>query len=232
MARTSKETTENGITGGKEAGATDTPRTVVQITAPKFAVAQFPIEGTSPYVQHKFSEKARKKIQKTQEAGQQSRKGVKREPRNFEADYEAAMYIADEGWHGIPAAAFRHAGISACRLVGFKMTIAKLTIFVEADGYCGSTALVRITEGKPEPTEPMAVRNDNGSMDLRVRPMWRPGWKAKVRIRYDEDQFSLADVTNLLARAGQQVGVGEGRPDSKESAGMGWGLFKISEAAK
>jgi len=36
-------------------------------------------------------------------------------------------------------------------------------------------------------------------------------------------------LTNLLARAGLQVGIGEGRPDSKNSAGMGWGLFQIEE---
>jgi len=31
----------------------------------------------------------------------------------------------------------------------------------------------------------------------------------------------------LLARVGMQVGIGEGRPDSKNSAGMGWGLFEV-----
>jgi hypothetical protein len=33
-----------------------------------------------------------------------------------------------------------------------------------------------------------------------------------------------------MARVGLQVGIGEGRPDSKNSAGMGWGLFTIEEA--
>lgn len=35
------------------------------------------------------------------------------------------------------------------------------------------------------------------------------------------------DVANLMNRVGAQVGIGEGRPDSKNSAGMGWGLFSI-----
>jgi hypothetical protein len=26
---------------------------------------------------------------------------------------------------------------------------------------------------------------------------------------------------------GRQVGIGEGRPDSRNSCGMGWGLFEI-----
>jgi len=30
-------------------------------------------------------------------------------------------------------------------------------------------------------------------------------------------------------RVGQQVGICEGRPDSKNSAGMGWGLFTLED---
>jgi hypothetical protein len=36
-----------------------------------------------------------------------------------------------------------------------------------------------------------------------------------------------ADIANLIARVGLQVGIGEGRPDSKQSAGLGFGLFEI-----
>lgn len=45
----------------------------------------------------------------------------------------------------------------------------------------------------------MAVRNATGVADIRVRPMWRE-WSADLRIRYDADQFTLNEVTNLLAR--------------------------------
>jgi len=31
---------------------------------------------------------------------------------------------------------------------------------------------------------------------------------------------------------GLQVGIGEGRPDSKNSAGMGWGMFTIEDKEK
>jgi hypothetical protein len=50
-------------------------------------------------------------------------------------------------------------------------------------------------------------------------------------VRFDADQFTLRDIANLLLRAGMQVGVGEGRPDSKKSCGMGWGTFEIKEQA-
>lgn len=65
-----------------------------------------------------------------------------------------------------------------------------------------------------------------GVADIRWRPMWEQ-WSAKVRVRWDANQFSAQDVVNLLSRAGMQVGIGEGRPDSKASNGMGWGMFEV-----
>lgn len=200
-------------------------RTVV-IEPPKFEIAKIKIVGVSPYVQNKFSRKAREKMEETQRAGEQARKRRKREAKDFEAVYREAMHISKQGWYGIPAPAFRNAMISACRIVGFKMTIAKLSVFVEADGIDADdgTPLVRIM-GEPRAHEAM-VRNATGVADIRWRPMWEE-WSAVVRARWDSAQFSASDVVNLLARAGMQVGVGEGRPDSKDSNGQGWGLFEV-----
>jgi len=52
-------------------------------------------------------------------------------------------------------------------------------------------------------------------------------WAAKLRVKYDQDQFSTQDIFNLISRVGAQVGIGAGRPDSKASAGMGFGTFEI-----
>ena len=118
--------------------------------------------------------------------------------------------------------------ISACRTVGFQMTKSKLGVFIEPDGFDATDAspLVRILKGEPEYSE-LPVRNATGVVDLRARPMWQPGWEADIRIRFDGDMFSVEDVANLLLRVGCQVGIGEGRPDSPKSCGMGWGLFDI-----
>lgn len=202
----------------------------VAIAPPNFKVGVFKIRGTAPYVQNKFSQKAREMIADKHRAGPQAGKGKKREPKDFTANYEAAMHKSTAGWIGIPAPAFRAGCISACRLVGFKMTLAKLSVFVIADGIDADandrTPLVKITKGKPRYTE-MAVRNETGVVDIRARPMWDIGWEAELKIRFDGDQFSIEDVANLLSRVGEQVGIGEGRPDSKNSNGMGWGTFEI-----
>jgi hypothetical protein len=216
--------TAKTVSKGASAPAGNVER--VEIPAPNFHVCEMKIVGTAPFVMHKFSQKARNQIIHTQQAGSQAKGKKVREPKNFDEVYQGAMHLSPEGWCGIPAGAFRNAMISACRTVGYKMTHAKLAAFVFADGFDAEdeTPLVRIF-GEPK-RHTMHARNDNGSVDIRVRPMWKK-WHAVVRIRYDADMFSLRDVTNLMMRVGQQVGIGEGRPDSKNSAGMGWGLFDI-----
>lgn len=200
---------------------------VIQITAPDFRTIALDIKGTAPLVINKFSAKAQETMRATQEAGSVAKSKKTREAKDFEALFNGARHISDDGWDGIHAASFRNAAISACRAAGFVMTKAKLAIFVEADGFDrdDKTPLVRITEGEPE----MVIspcRNASGVIDLRPRPTYFP-WAATLRIRFDGGILTETDIVNLIARVGLQVGIGEGRPDSKQSAGLGNGLFEI-----
>lgn len=208
--------------------ATAIPKTTVQIAAPRLRTAKFKLIGTAPFVQLRFSQKAMNAMMTKMEAGSSAKNKKVRNARDFDDDFKQAQHISTQGWVGIPAGAFRSAMISACRLVNFKMTLAKLSVFIEADGIdkVDGVPLVKI-EGKPEKNI-MAVRNATGVADIRCRPMWRK-WSVELRVRYDEDQFSLDDISNLLSRVGAQVGVGEGRPDSRESAGLGWGTFELAK---
>lgn len=197
------------------------------IDPPKIETGLFEIEGTAPYVQLRFSEKAIKAMREKHEAGTTANKSRKKEARDFDEDFRHSMhYDEKDGWVGIPASAFRAGMISACRLVGFKMTIAKMSVFVLPDGFdrVDGTPLIRIN-GEPEPLT-MHTRNATGVCDLRVRAKFWP-WSAKVAVQYDGAQFTDKDVANLLMRVGAQVGIGEGRPDSKNSSGMGWGTFRL-----
>jgi hypothetical protein len=210
--------------------ATAPKQEAVAITAPRITTAEFRIVGTAPYVQLRFSEKAMNAMREKMEAGSQATKKKAREARDFNEDFRQALHVSDEGWNGIPASAFRNAMISACRLVGFKMTLAKLSVFIKADGIdrVDGVPLVKI-EGEPEPMR-MHTRNATGVADLRVRPMWRE-WGCQLRVNYDAEQFGPDDVVNLFSRVGLQVGIGEGRPDSRASAGLGWGTFEIAEVS-
>jgi hypothetical protein len=204
----------------------------VRVTAPNFKTAEFQLTGTAPYVQLAFSEKARNKIRESHAAGSTAKKGTKREAKNFAALFKSAQHISEQGWNGIPASAFRHAMVEACTLVDFHKTKARKAVFIESQGYDRSEGqpLIRIY-GKPEHRE-HTVRNANGMPDIRVRAWFNPGWKASIRVTFDADLFTLTDITNLLMRAGMQVGIGEGRPSSKNSIGMQWGTFSIAGGAK
>lgn len=199
----------------------------VVITRPDMRVISLEISGTSPLVINKFSSKAKELMMATQMAGSTAKSRKAREAKDFEELYNGARHISSEGWDGIHAASFRNAAISACRAAGFVMTKAKLAIFIEPDGFDADdmTPLVRITQGEPQ----MVVspcRNASGVIDLRPRPTYFP-WGATLRIRYDAGILTETDVCNLIARVGMQVGIGEGRPDSKASAGVGNGLFNL-----
>ena len=199
----------------------------ITIKEPNIQTAEIEIEGISPLVQNKFSKKAKDKMMATMAAGTTAKGKKVREPRDYDDDFLQAQHISEEGWAGLPAPAFRSAMISACRLVGFQMTKAKLSVFVQHDGIDAEdgTPLVKLMAGTPERHEAL-VRMNGTSTDIRIRPMWRE-WGAKVRVQWDADQFTINDVVNLMDRAGLQVGIGEGRPDSKTSTGMGWGQFRV-----
>lgn len=200
----------------------------VKVSAPNIQQLAYLIRGTAPLMTARFSEKARNMMAAKMAKGSQARKEKPiREARDFQADAEAAAYVSETGWHGVPASMFRNACIRACSIVGIKMTEAKMSVFVIPDGFDArdGTPLVRLIAEKPE-TDIRPVRNQTGVADLRARPMWRE-WSARVTLAFDADQFDAVSATNLLMRAGLQVGIGEGRPFSNKTGGIGFGTFTV-----
>lgn len=186
------------------------------------------IIGTAPFVQNKFSKKQRDKMMADMATPKAEKKGkAARAPRDYASDFAQCQHKATAGWNGIPCAAFRAAMIDACRTTGAVMTRAKMSVFVIADGFDADdgTPLVKLIGKAPERAEDL-VRNDNGGADVRIRARWRE-WSAAVTVEFDADMITMESVANLLDRAGRQVGVGEGRPFSKNSVGQGWGTFTV-----
>jgi hypothetical protein len=219
------------LNGKPKAEETKQKGVAVSISPPNWKTVQVKIIGTSPYVQSKFSNKNKQQMMEKQKAGTQAAvKSRKREARDFKADYENSKYDSGNNWSNgaIPATSIRAAMIGAGRLIDFTMTLLKQCIYVEADGYDvdDRTPLIPVSKGKPTCFE-QALPNTGGGHDIRVRPLWESGWECIVRIRYDADRLTMNDVVNLLARAGEQVGIGEGRMASRKCAGIGWGAFRI-----
>lgn len=206
--------------------ATTTTKTEqVVIRAPAFNTLEVLIEGTAPLVIARFSKKA-ELMQKMSE-GKSAKSKKDREARDYDKEADQARYYnSTREWEGVNASGFRAGMISACRLVNFKMTLAKLSVFIVQDDFDAemTTPLVRIYGQSL--TNTSHTRNATGVVDVRARPIY-PKWACKLKIRFDADQFTATDVINLISRVGLQVGIGEGRPDSKSSAGCGWGTFRV-----
>jgi len=198
----------------------------IVILPPKMESITVTIEGITPYVQNRFSAKAFNAMKEKQES--ETKEATKKEPKDFQEMYLNAMHRGMNGEYGIPASALRSAMIAACRVTASKMTMAKLSVFVEANAAdkIDGIPMVKFNDGFEPHYSEHHVRF-HGTFDIHARPMWDPGWRMDVTITFDADVFSRSTVINLLARAGLQVGVGEGRPFSKDSVGMGWGTFKL-----
>lgn len=205
------------------------PQEKVLIQAPNFRTIEVPIRGTSKYVMNNFGAEAREMMRQDMARGSvdKPRGKAKRAAKDFDKGFTDSMHTAAEGWPGIPVTAIRAALVRAAQLCGVEMTQAKMCVFVEADGYAkDGQGLVRITKGTPEKCEDF-VRNKGGAADIRTRAIVPAGWEALLTLRFDADFVSSQSVVNLVHRAGQQVGVGAGRPFSTMSVGQGWGTFEI-----
>lgn len=199
-------------------------QTAVVISAPNFQTVDVLLQGTAPLVIERFSKKA--ELMAKMAEGKSSGSKKVRDARDYDKEAEDARYRSVENWEGMNAAAFRAGMISACRLVGFKMTLAKLSTFVVADGLDLKDGIPLIRIYGDSETYTAHTRNATGVVDVRSRPMYRE-WAARLRVRFDSDQFTTQDVYNLISRVGLQVGIGAGRPDSKASAGCGFGTFEV-----
>jgi len=202
---------------------------VVSVAAANIVRTTLRVRGTAPLVQNKFSHKARQKMMADMATPKSAKKAKsERPPRDYDDDFIQAQHISVAGWNGLPCPAFRAAMIDACRTVGLVMTKAKMSVFVIPDGFDkdDGTPLVKIISPNPPERTESLVRNDNGGADVRIRPMWRE-WSCDVTLEFDADMIEASGVVNLLDRAGRQVGIGEGRPFSKNSVGQGWGTFTV-----
>lgn len=214
---------------GKKAKKIESIGSRIVIPEPNYKEAVFQIIGTSPYMQHKMSEKVIRQMETDQREGSTAKSKKKRSPKDFEALYEDATYRTKKGEFGIPSHAFRSGMIDCCRLVNFTMVLGRLSFWIEQDGWDidGRTPLTFIHGEREMDISP--ARNSNASVDLRARPIWKE-WSADVRIGWDADQFTISDITYLLMRCGKQAGIGEGRNSSKKSHGIGLGSFKVDIA--
>lgn len=193
----------------------------VIVDLPKIDVRSFSVtlNGLSPLIVHKFSEKSRKEIEDKQ---QKKAKGAKevRVPRN---EYLASFYMLEgttpetpDAVYGVPASAFKNAAVDACTFVdGMTKVEARGAFHVIAD----EGPLVKITDHSAPTMREDTVRIGMGTLDLRYRPEFAE-WSVTLGIRYNHAAISPDQIVNLFNLAGFSIGIGEWRPQRDGMNGM------------
>lgn len=173
-----------------------------------------PIVGTSPLIVHKFSEKAKRQMLDAM----QGRKSPK-QPKDPEAEYEAAFYRHDDGTYGFPVIAFKAASVGACRFFGksMPMTLARQCMFFDAEfSKTDGQKLARIV-GEAHMREDV-TRVGMGGTDLRYRPEFTE-WSTEIEVTYVKSMLTRESVLSLIDAGGMGVGIGEWRPEKKGDFG-------------
>lgn len=172
------------------------------------------IKGTSPLIQHKWSEKA---LIMMREKGS-GKKTKDREARNPEAESEAATYRDSSGNYAIPVLALKSAIISAAHKdIGIEKTLVRKALFIKSN----PDMMLPMQCSEPVTRED-SVRVGQGSADLRYRPQF-DDWSVEFTVEIDADLLQPSDVVNLIDRAGFGVGIGEWRPEK----GGEYGRFQV-----
>jgi hypothetical protein len=180
----------------------------VQIDKIAAETIRVPILGTSPLIVHRFSEKAKRQMLDAM----QGRKSPK-EPKNPEAEYDAAFYKFQDGGYGLPVTAFKQATVGGARFYGrnqVTMTGLKAFIFFKGEPGVDGLGLARI-DGEPKMREDV-VRVGRGGTDLRYRPEF-PDWATSLDVTFVTSALTRESVLSLIDAGGMGIGVGEWRPE-------------------
>jgi hypothetical protein len=195
-----------------------TEKKSVQIYDFKIRTVSIPIEGISPLLVHKFSEKAKREMEdKRNKAAKTSKHD---NSISKEEICEQAKHISPEGWEGFPAVGFKASMIRGAKICGMVMTDTRTGFFIIPD--CYETQLVRIN-GKSRLNEDI-VRVSNGAPDIRWRPEYLK-WDAVLNVEYNEGMISIDQLFQIIKAAGYGVGIGEKRP---EKGAYSNGRFKLT----
>ena len=174
------------------------------------------IIGISPFIQHKWSEKAIQ-MMRDKHAGVRVKN---REIRKPEEEFRDAAYVCEDGRFGFPAG-----GIKACLIgaahkdIGLEKTLLRKSLFIIPDDPINN--LIALETDDPLMRED-TVRVGAGSTDLRYRPEFR-NWSMILNFEFDAQSLTQPTILNLVQRAGFGVGLGEWRPEK----GGEYGRFEV-----
>ena len=217
--------------------AAATQNVAIELPKLNIEVMDIILVGDTPLIVHAWSKKAKTEMLNKQ-MGVPSPKKAKKDP---EKDFIESLYPMDEagdgnfhvngdrltgGRWGFPVIAFKAAAVTACTsIANITKVQARQAFHVVGDvrtGYEGLTPysgeLVEIRGADPRKREDM-VRVGMGTADIRYRGEFWP-WHVKLRVRFNANVLSAAEIANMLNTAGFGVGVGEWRSEKDGDKGL------------
>lgn len=194
----------------------------------KFKECIIEVRGTTPFISHNWSEKAKKEMLDKQMGKKVEGKGIRNPMSEFiESLYwltEKPKKHTDEAFEeclkngakfGFKATGFKKALVTApyrCKVTK-DIVSSKGNIYIYGD----YNDLLEI-EGVPMMREDM-VRIGNGSADLRYRACFNE-WKASLKIKYNSDVLTPEMLVHFLNLAGFCCGIGDWRVEKNGQFGM------------
>lgn len=176
----------------------------------------FWIRSTTPLIQHKWSEKAKKEMRDKQQLGKKTKERSLKSP---EDDARAATHFTDDGKYGVSGMAFKNSLVNAAHKdLGIEKTLVRKAIFLVTQD---AEKVLPIETEEPVVREDF-VRVGMGTADLRYRPEFRR-WRCKIELEVDADLLQEKDILSLVDRAGFGVGLHEWRPEK----GGEYGRFEV-----
>jgi hypothetical protein len=168
------------------------------------------LEGLSPLLMHKFSDK-----KQTEMVEKQQQKGARqKEARDIDAEVQEAIHYDANGKVAFPACGFKRAAIEAAPYIeNLDKKLAKGSFHVMGD-------LVPISFSKQVVNKTTVRLSGPGRTAMvRFRPEFQD-WSCVLHIKYNPSQISSEQIVNLFNVGGFHIGVGEWTPQHNGSYGM------------
>lgn len=173
--------------------------------------------GDTPFIMHKWSEKAKKEMLDKQMKKAKAAKAAKDPQRDFEESIYVIGKHKDRQLYGFPVVAFKSSAVTACTSIGGITKVQARQAF----RILGEFAYIEGAE--PRMREDM-VRVGMGTADIRYRGEFWPWWTT-LAISHNANVMSAEQILNMLNTAGFGVGVGEWRPEKDGQ----YGCFHVAD---